>query len=324
MAKVFSGVQPSGKLHIGNYLGALKQWTYLQDEHDALFCIVDLHAVTVPYDPKELPRRVMDTAVDLLAVGLDPKKVTLFVQSQVHEHTELAWLLGTVTPLGELERMTQFKDKARGKSASVLTGLLMYPVLMAADILLYKAEVVPVGEDQMQHLEFARKIARKFNRRYGMLFPEPNSYRKTPIRVMSLTDPERKMSKSDGEKSYIALSDEPKVIERKIRAMPTATGGGKTMPPGVQNLFTLLEEFADAATVKHFVQQEEQGKIQYAEAKHALAEAISKELAPFREKREELLSRKGLLADILGQGARKAKRQAEETLREVKEAMGIL
>jgi tryptophanyl-tRNA synthetase len=325
MARVLSGIQPSGKLHIGNYLGALKQWVELQDRHEALFCIVDLHAITVPYEPKELERHTIDTALDLLAIGLDPKKVTLFIQSQVHEHAELAWLLTTLTPLGELERMTQFKEKSgKGARANVRVGLLSYPVLMAADILLYKATVVPVGEDQIQHLELARKLARKFNHRFGEVFPEPNPYLKKPIRVMSLTDPSRKMSKSDGEKSYIALADAPDVIMKKVKAMPTATSGGGTMSPGVENLFSLMAEFTNPRVVKGFMEQENAGTIKYAEAKETLGKAIAEELAPFRERREESAKKKGLLADVLGEGARKAQKIASETLEEVKDAMGLL
>lgn len=326
MAKVLSGVQPSGKLHLGNYLGAFKQWIELQDRHDCLFCIVDLHAITVPYDPKELPERVFETAVDLLAIGLDPKKITLFVQSQVTQHTDLSWIFSTITPLGELERMTQFKEKSEGKiRESALVGLLTYPVLMAADILLYKAEVVPVGEDQIQHLELARKIARKFNNRFGMIFPEPRPYLTKPVRVMSLANPEKKMSKSEGERGYIALSDEPTVIERKIKSMPTATsGGGHVMTPGVENLFMLMSEFLPPARVAEFMDAERKGTIKYAEAKRALAEAISEHLAPFREKRAKLVKKKGDVADILGDGAKKARKQAEETMEEVRTAMGLV
>lgn len=326
MAKVFSGVQPSGKLHLGNYLGAFRQWLALQEQHEALFCIVDLHAITVPYDPKELARRTFETAVDLLAIGLNPKKVTLFVQSQVHEHAELAWLFNTITPLGELERMTQFKDKSAGKAkGTALTGLLTYPVLMAADILLYKAEVVPVGEDQMQHIELARKIARRFNNLFGPTFPEPRPHLVKPVRIMSLQNPEKKMSKSEGEKGYIALSDEPTIIEKKIKAMPTATaGGGHVMTPGVENLFSLMREFVDPATVAHFIEQEKKGSIQYGEAKRALAEGISGSFAEFREKRAKLMKKKGDVAGILGEGAKKARKQAEETLAEVKEKMGLV
>ncbi|MFA6511687.1 MAG: tryptophan--tRNA ligase [Patescibacteria group bacterium] len=326
MAKVFSGVQPSGKLHLGNYLGAFRQWIDLQSTHEAMYCIVDLHAVTVPYDPKTLPQRTFETAVDLLSIGLDPKKITLFVQSQVHEHAELAWLLGTITPLGELERMTQFKDKSHGKAkGTALTGLLTYPVLMAADILLYKADVVPVGEDQLQHIELARKIARKFNNQFGMTFPEPRPHLMKPLRIMSLEDPEKKMSKSDSEKGYIALSDEPSMIEKKIKAMPSATaGGGSVMTPGVENIFALMREFIDVATVEQYIEQERKGTIQYGEVKRVLAEAIADSLAPFREKRAKLLKRKGTVADILGDGAKKARKQAEETLAEVKEKMGIV
>lgn len=326
MAKVLSGVQPSGKLHLGNYLGAFKQWVELQDRHDSMFCIVDLHAITVPYDQKELPKRVFETAVDLLAIGLDPKKITLFVQSQVTQHTDLAWILSTITPLGELERMTQFKEKSQGKvRESTLVGLLTYPVLMAADILLYKADVVPVGEDQLQHIELTRKIARKFNNRFGMIFPEPQPYLTKPVRIMSLANPEKKMSKSEGERGYIALSDEPALIERKIKAMPTATvGGGNVMSPGVENMFTLMNEFVEPGRVAEFMEAERKGTIKYADAKRVLAEGVVEYLTPFREKRAKLMKKKGDIADILGDGAKKARKQAEETMEEVRTAMGLV
>ena len=195
MTKLFSGIQPSGEIHLGNYLGALKNWIKLQKKYDCIFSIVDYHAITVPYSPKTLPENIIETAIILLSIGINPKKSILFVQSTVSEHTELAWILNTITPLGDLKRMTQFKQKAKAHPKAINAGLLNYPILMAADILLYKAEYVPVGEDQLQHLELTRTIARKFNKLFGKTFPEPKPILGKAKRIMSLTNPKNKMSK---------------------------------------------------------------------------------------------------------------------------------
>ncbi len=226
---VFSGIQPSGKLHIGNYFGAIRSWLELQKsaKHDCTFAIVDYHALTESPDPKELEQRIFDTTVDFLAAGLDPSKSTIMLQSLVSEHTELAWILNCTTSLSWLERVPTFKDKAIQFKNNLNVGLLEYPVLMAADILLYKADTVPVGHDQLAHLELAREIARSFNSKYGKTFIEPNAKITPTPKIMSLTDPTHKMSKSLGDKNYIALSDEPTQIEKKIKSMPTATGDEK-------------------------------------------------------------------------------------------------
>src|SRR5690606_27271042 len=215
--RIFSGMQPSGEGHLGNYLGALRQWVRLQDEADCIYCIVNYHAITQPYESAELPERTFDLAVSFLAAGLDPDRCTIFVQSDVPAHTELAWILNTVTPLGELERMTQFKDKAAGLE-SVPAGLLNYPVLQAADILLYRATEVPVGEDQVQHLELTREIARRWNRQFGEYFPEPQAVVSDAGRIRGL-DGEAKMSKSRG--NTVGMLDSPEVIAQRVRAAVT-------------------------------------------------------------------------------------------------------
>ena len=220
---IFSAIQPSGELHIGNYLGALKNFVELQDKYNCFFFIADYHSITGNYDPKEKSKQILGLAMDFLAAGLDPERCTIAVQSQVPEHTELAWIFNTVTPISELQRMTQFKDKSQDQEKNINMGLFDYPVLQAADILMYKAYGVPVGQDQIQHIELTRKIARFFNNKFGETFPEPcDIITKTP-KIMSLTDPTKKMSKSHGEKSYIGINDEPEVIQKKMRKAVTAS-----------------------------------------------------------------------------------------------------
>ena len=211
--RVFSGIRPTGDIHLGNYLGAIKQWVDLQDKTESIFCVVDMHAVTTPYDPAKLQSQIFELAIDYLAVGLDPDKCVLFIQSHVKEHCELAWLLGTVTPMGELKRMTQFKDKSKQHPEYVNAGLFNYPLLMAADILLYKTEAVPIGKDQEQHMELTRAICRYFNHQFGQTFKEPKSLiPETGAKIMSLTEPEKKMSKTGNPKGCIGLFEEPESI----------------------------------------------------------------------------------------------------------------
>src|SRR6184192_655231 len=252
MARVFSGIQPSGELHIGNYLGAVQHWVKLQRQHDCLFCVVDLHAITQPYEASSLSQRTIDMAVGLYAVGLDPQHAIVFVQSHVPEHTELNWLLNTVTPLGELERQTQFKDKAQ-RQASVAAGLLNYPVLQAADVLLYRATLVPVGEDQLQHLELMREIARRWNARFGtgggFQFPEPQALLSTAKRVLGL-DGQAKMSKSLG--NTISLFDPPETIWGKLRPAATDPARVTRKDPGnpdICNIFTIHQGFSPPDTL---------------------------------------------------------------------------
>ncbi len=323
--RIFSGIQPTGKLHIGNYLGAINQWLELQAENECIFCIVDLHALTVPYDPKTLQELILEKAVIYLAAGINPEKSIIFVQSHVKEHSELAWLLNTITPLGDLSRMTQYKEKAKKFKKNLNAGLLDYPVLMAADILLYKTETVPVGEDQKQHVELARTIARKFNQRFGETFKIPEAkLPKLGARIMSLKDPKRKMSKSDPPESQIGLFDEPEEIRKKIMAAVTDTGKVVKYDPvkkaGISNLLTIYSLFS-GKTVKEMEKKfKEKG---YANFKKSLSDLLIDSLEPFRRKKKELLTREVYVKEILSQGARRAQTIAQSTMQEVKKKMGL-
>ncbi len=325
MEIVFSGIQPTGRLHLGNYLGAVKQWLALQEQHPCYFCIVDLHAITTNYNPSQFPQQVLETAAEYLALDLNPKQSTLFVQSHVPEHAELAWLLGTLVPIAELGRMTQYKDKAREHVQNINAGLLTYPVLMAADVLLYRSTQVPVGEDQAQHLELARLVARKFNGRFGAFFPEPKTIMSRAARIKSLADPVKKMSKSAGERHYVAIDDEPAIIRKKVLSAVTDTGAdAKTMSPGVENLFLLLREFAPLETFQQFEQAHAEGTIRYQELKETLSDAITNHFADFRKKKKALLAKPNAIRKILDEGAQKARRVAGATLKSVRQRMGLL
>lgn len=334
--KIFSGIQPTNQLHIGNYLGAIKQWVELQKDNECIWSIVDLHALTIPYDPKTLQQKIRETAIACMAAGIDPEKSILFVQSQVKEHTELGWLLNTICPIGELERMTQYKDKSKKFKENVNAGLLDYPVLQTADVLLYKGEAVPVGKDQEQHVELMRTLARKFNQKFasprrsssdggGNTFPEPKSLiLKEGAKIMSLTDPKKKMSKSDDQKSCIFLFDEPEAITKKI--MSATTDSGKdvkfniTKKPGISNLLMIYSLLAGKTTQQ--LEKEFAGK-NYGEFKKSLAEVVVKYLEPFRRKQKELMTREVYVQEILKQGQAKALTIAQETMKEVKEKMGL-
>lgn len=322
--RVLSAIQPSGALHIGNYLGALKQWVALQEAgNSCTFPIVDLHAITVPYEPTQLPDTVLRTAAVLLAVGIDPKKSTVFIQSQVSAHAEATWLLTTITPVGELERMTQYKDKAE-KQQTVGAGLLSYPMLMAADILLYQTDLVPVGDDQFQHIEFTRAIARRFNQRFGDVFVEPQAYiTKGSARVMSLTDPTRKMSKSDPPASTIALWDSPDDIRKKIRSAVTDSGTSVNqdrLGPALNNLLAIFAAFAGRPLPDITEQYSGAG---YAAFKDALADLLVEKLTPIRERAEGFLKDRTALVKVLARGAEKAAPVAYGTLATMKERMGL-
>lgn len=321
LPRAFSGIQPTGGLHIGNYAGALRNWVALQEEMECIFCIVDYHSITMPYDPAEMPRRVEEAVLDVLACGVDPEKADLFIQSHVPEHTELCWILNCVAPMGELNRMTQFKEKS-AQLESVNVGLYDYPVLQAADILLYKADTVPVGEDQLQHLELTREIARRFNHAFGETFPEPRP-RLTPTpRVMALNDPAVKMSKSTG--TALMLSAPEEEIRRRVRRAVTDTGpAGGEMSPGVKNLFALLEVFAPAGTVEEFTREYRRGTLRYQLLKEALTEHMLAVLRPIRERRRELAANRGWLREVVGDSARKLRRVAAATLEEVRQRMGL-
>ena len=324
--RIFSGIRPTGELHIGNYLGAIKQWLELQAKDETIFCIVDWHAITTPYDPKKLQENIFDVAIAYLAAGLDPEKCIFFVQSQVKEHSELAWLLETITPLGELERMTQFKEKAKKNKEYVNAGLLTYPVLMAADILLYQTEAVPVGKDQEQHVELARAIARKFNQKFGEVFKEPKAMLpKFGAKILSLQNPDKKMSKSDNPAGYISLFDEPEEIKKKIVSSVTDTGRqikyDPDKKPGISNLLTILSLFSGKSIKDIEKQFKNKG---YADFKEKLVELLVLKLEPFRRKRKELLSREVYVKEILDQGQRKAEVLARSTIQEVRRKMGLM
>jgi tryptophanyl-tRNA synthetase len=322
--RILSGIQPTGKLHLGNYLGALQNWVALQDEfpHACYYCIVDLHAITVPYEARTLREKVFDTALDFLAAGLDAEKSVIFVQSHVTEHVELMWLLNTITPLGLLERMTQYKDKKKKHPDAINAGLLNYPILMAADILLYKATMVPVGEDQVQHLELSRELARKFNNQFGDTFPEPEPRLTRGARIMSLSNPENKMSKSDAERSFITLDEEPANIVSKVKKAVTDVGTTGDIGPGGRNLITILEVI-DPQSASKFQSDAEEGRIRYADLKSHLAEKLAEYFAPFREKRKELAADPKRVWGILQRGSEAARVTASATLKEVKEKMGF-
>jgi tryptophanyl-tRNA synthetase len=322
--RVLSGVQPTGSLHIGNYLGALKNWVRMQDTYDCIFCIVDLHAITVYQDPAELRQKITQTAALFLACGIDPAKSAVVVQSTVPGHAELAWLLTCVTPLGWLERMTQFKDKS-SKQESVGDGLLQYPVLMAADILIYQAAAVPVGDDQSQHLELTRDIAQRFNAQYGDTFVMPaTSLPTVGARVMGLDDPTRKMSKStEGSNHAIALLDDPALIRKKVMRATTDSNPAVTLEaagPGVLNLLSIHQAFTgwgDDEMRAHF-----EG-MRYGDLKKTVAEAVVQGLTPIQERYREIMSDEGYLARVLRESAEKANAIADETVRLVKDRMGI-
>jgi tryptophanyl-tRNA synthetase len=321
--RLFSGIQPSGTLHLGNYLGAIKNWVSLQEKYEPIFCVVDLHAITVPQKPEDLRQKTLEVAKIYLAAGIDPKKSTIFVQSHVPEHTELAWILNTITKIPELDRMTQFKDKSEERQ-NINAGLFNYPVLMAADILLYDANVVPVGEDQLQHVEIARTLARRFNTTFGETFviPEP-SVIKEGMRIMGLDDPAKKMSKSaSSEYNYIALTDEPEKIREKIKRAVTDSGKNVRYAddkPAIRNLINIYSLLDNAKPEEIASAYKGKG---YAEFKTDLAEIIIDFLKDFQEKYENIDDREVL--NILEEGRARAKKIAEVKMKEVKEKVGLL
>jgi tryptophanyl-tRNA synthetase len=323
MPRIFSGIQPSGELHIGNYLGAVKNWVALQYEMESLICIVDYHAITIPFEPADLRRRTQEMGLSLLASGIDPERAILFVQSRVPEHTELAWIFNSVAPLGELERQTQFKEKA-ARQESVNSGILMYPVLQAADILLYKADTVPVGEDQLQHLELSREIARRWNARFSEgFFPEPQG-RLTPTRRILGLDGQAKMSKSLG--NTIGIMEEPPAIWEKLRPAMTDPARVKRTDPGtpeICNIFSLHKAFSPAATVEHVAVQCRTAGWGCIDCKKVLFESMQQELTPIRERAKALSAQPGKVAEILDHGARRAQVMATATMAEVKSHMGL-
>src|SRR5918998_893570 len=321
MPRIFSGIQPSGELHIGNYLGAVKNWVHLQKVHPSIFCIVDYHAITVAYEPEQLRTRRRDMAVSLLAAGIDPAVARLFVQSAVPEHTELAWIFNTVTPLGELERQTQFKDKAQ-RQESVAVGLLTYPVLQAADILLYRADSIPVGEDQLQHLELSREISRRWNARFapeGPFLPEPKPLLTPTRRIMGL-DGQAKMSKSLG--NTVGLLEEPGAVWEKLRPAVTDPARVKRTDPGtpeVCNIYQLHKAFSPPTTVDEVALQCSTAGWGCVDCKRVLFENVNAELTPIRTRAAELRLEPERVGDAVVDGARRARVVAERTIGEVRE-----
>ena len=311
-------------MHIGSYIGAVSQWKKLQESGECLFFVADLHALTVPQDPKEFPAQVMQTAVEMIAAGLDPEKCIIFIQSEVKEHVELCWLLNTITPLGELERMTQYKDKSKQFKDSINAGLLNYPILQAADILLYQIDSVPVGEDQKQHLELTKNLARKFNQKYGKTFKVPEALMlETGAKIMALNNPKKKMSKSQPE-TCLFLFDEPEIIKKKIMSAVTDTGKSikydTEKKPGISNLLTIYS----------LVGQKSIGEIEkkfknkgYGDFKKSLAELLILKLEPFRRKKKELLSREVYVKEILERGRKRAQIIASATMQDVRKKMGL-
>ncbi|HUP18391.1 MAG TPA: tryptophan--tRNA ligase [Gemmatimonadota bacterium] len=321
--RVLSGIQPTGEIHIGNYFGAIENWIRLTREYECFYSIVDYHAITLPYEPAEYPGAIEGAAVSLLAAGLDPGRCRIFLQSEVPEHTELAWILTTLAPLGNLQRMTQFKDKAGEETESVTAGLLMYPVLQAADILLYKADRVPVGEDQVQHLELARVLARRFNNAFGETFPEPQPLLTKARRILGL-DGQSKMSKSKG--NHIGLLDSPETIREKMATAFTDPQRLRRSDPGrpwVCNVFTLHHYFSDAETIARVDRECRAAEIGCYEDKMLLAENMIEFLAPMRERAAELRARPERVREILEEGRAAAAAVAGETMREVREKMGL-
>ncbi|KQU60650.1 tryptophan--tRNA ligase [Rossellomorea marisflavi] len=324
MKTIFSGIQPSGTITLGNYIGAMKQFTELQEEYDCYFCVVDQHAITVAQDKAELRKNIRSLAALYIACGIDPEKATLFIQSEVPAHAQAGWILQCVTYIGELERMTQFKDKSHGKEA-VSAGLLTYPPLMAADILLYGTDLVPVGEDQKQHLELARNLAERFNKKYNDIFTVPEvRIPKVGARVMSLQDPLKKMSKSDeNKKAFITLLDDPKVIEKKIKSAVTDSDGivrfDRDEKPGVSNLlsiYSILEGTPIAVLEERY-----DGK-GYGDFKGDLAKVVVDAIKPIQDRYYELIDSEEL-DDILDRGAEKANRTAGKMLKKMEKAMGL-
>jgi len=324
--RAFSGIQPSGIIHIGNYFGAIKNWVQLQNEYESIFCIVNQHAITVPQNPKKLEENTYKVASIYLAFGIDPQKSIIFVQSEVKEHTELCWILNTITRLPELERMTQFKEKAKQHKSSVNVGLFDYPVLMAADILLYQTDIVPVGQDQKQHVELTITLAERFNKIFGKTFAIPKALiRKEGGKIMGLDDPLKKMSKSASSLfNYIALDDSPAMIREKIKRAVTDSGKEikyDSQKPAISNLLNIYSLTTNKSTIE--IEKEFEGK-GYKEFKEALSEALINFLTPFQKKQKAILKDKNYIRKVLKDGKERAQSIAQKTMVEVKNKIGLV
>ena len=325
---VLSAIQPTGDIHLGNYLGAVQNWVHLQEEYDCVYGVVDYHSVTMPYDPVKLRMRTWNIAFQLLACGIEPGH--LFIQSLVPEHAELCWLLGCVTSYGDLTRMTQFKDKSdqvrsTNKDALISGGLFYYPVLQAADILIYKADYVPVGKDQEQHLELTRGIAQRFNTQFGKeYFQVPQSlFTKTP-KILSLADPTKKMSKSLGDKHVVNMFGDLNVVRKQVRSAVTDSGASEEMSPGVHNLIQLLDAAGKDDAVAHFNQTYADGTLRYSDLKQEVSDALVEMLTPIQERYKEIMADKKSFKDQIKQSSHQVRLRAAETVREVKDIMGLL
>jgi tryptophanyl-tRNA synthetase len=323
METCFSGIQPSGELHLGNYLGAVRNWVALQERYRCFFCVVDYHAMTQDYDVRAMPTRTIEMASDILACGVDPEKATLFVQSSVPEHTELAWVLNTVAPMGELGRMTQFKDKSEKQPENINCGLFTYPVLQTADIALYKGKWVPVGADQVQHLELAREVVRRFNARFGEILPEPQPLLSSTPKILGL-DGNAKMSKSLG--NTIALGEDDASIRKKLSTAATDPARVRRKDPGNPdncNVGTLHTFFSDAKRLEWVREGCTTAGIGCLECKSALADNVIAHLEPIRARKAELKANPGRVEEILREGGRRARAVAQETMREIRERCGL-
>ena len=322
--RVFSGIRSSGRLHIGNYLGAVKGMLELQETHDCIFGVVDYHGITTPFDPKDIQKEIREVVLDYLAAGLNPEKCHLMIQSQVPEHVELSYIFATIFPVSRLEQLPTYKDKKLENPGYVNLGLLYYPILMAADILLYKVELVPVGKDQLPHIELTREVARRFNQMFGKLFPEPQAHLTKGALIPSLVG-QGKMSKSV-KGSYILLTDDLTTIKERLAKMPTDTGKGQVLPKegGVVNLLVLVSLFMGEKEKEAYEKQYLNEGIRYGDLKENLAQAIFKELQPIQEKRKYFAKHPEEVAKILEEGRVYCSKIAQQTLLEAKKAMGLV
>ncbi|NUM25575.1 MAG: tryptophan--tRNA ligase [Candidatus Buchananbacteria bacterium] len=317
---ILSGIRPTGKLHIGNYFGALKNFVELQNKYECYFFIADLHSLNEQFDPQIKHRQTVDLAKDFLAAGLDPKKCTIFTQSHMSEHSELAVILSNVIPVSFLFRMTQYKDKSTDRAQeNVNAGLLFYPILMAADILMYKPTKIPVGADQTQHVELARDAAKFFNAKFGQTFPEPQPLYTEVPKIMSLLEPDKKMAKSLGDNHCIYLEDEPEIIKKKISKAVTDTGDGKGL--GAQNLLGLVKIFSNKKIFERLTADKNAGNLKYSELKEQLAQDIADYFYDFREKKKKITDAQA--AKVLTLGSKRAKKVAAKTMEEVRQKIGI-
>ncbi len=328
--RVLSCIQPTGELHLGNYFGAVKNWVDIQDKYDCIYGIVDLHAMTMAYEPAELKENTLNMLIDLLACGIDPERSILFIQSLVPQHTELTWIFNCITSYGELTRMTQFKDKSEqgdqnAKGKYVSAGLFTYPILQAADILIYKADYVPVGKDQVQHLELSRNIAVRFNRQFGEFFPEPMPLLTDIPKLVSLADPTKKMSKSLDKKHYIGLFEEEDSVRKKVKSAVTDTGDkqGDAMSPGVENLFNLVKACGRQKEYDELVKNYKSGTLKYKDLKDTTADALVELTSGFRIKRNEIAKDRSHVEKLALTLSEKARVLAAETVKQVRSLIGL-